>query len=46
MIDKLVKRKAPPPRYPDELRDRAVKMVRELRAADPNDRGVVSRVAR
>ena len=40
------KKKAPPPRYPDELRERAVKMVHELRMADPNDRGVVSRVAR
>ncbi len=40
------KKKAPPPRYPDELRQRAVKMVREIRSADPADRGVFSRVAR
>jgi hypothetical protein len=46
MANQPGKRKAPPPRYLDELRERAVKMVRELRAADPNDRGVLSRVAR
>ena len=40
------KRAAPPPRYPDELRERAVKMVRDLRAADPRDRGVFARVSR
>ena len=33
-------------RYPDELKDRAVRMVGELRAADPNDHGVITRVAR
>ena len=46
MQDQPRKKKAPPPRYPDELRERAVKMVRELRAADPKDKSVVSRVAR
>ena len=40
------KKNAPPPPYPAELKERAVRMVRELRAADPADRGVVSRVAR
>jgi len=40
------KKKAPPPPYPEELKERAVKMVRELKSADPADRGVVSRVAR
>ena len=33
-------------RYPPELRDRAVKMVQELRAQDPRDKTVISRVAR
>lgn len=33
-------------RYPEELKERAVRMVGELRAADPNDRGVIGRVAR
>jgi transposase len=33
-------------RYPPELKERAVRMVRELRLADPGDQGVVSRVAR
>jgi transposase len=33
-------------RYPPELKERAVRMVRELRQADPADNGVVSRVAR
>jgi transposase len=33
-------------RYPDELRERAVKMVLELQREDPNDHGVFSRVAR
>ena len=33
-------------RYPLELKDRAVRMVRELRLEDPGDQGVVSRVAR
>jgi len=33
-------------RYPLELKERAVRMVRELRLEDPGDQGVVSRVAR
>jgi len=33
-------------RYPPELRERAVKMVQELRAQDPRDKTVISRVAR
>jgi transposase len=33
-------------RYPPELKERAVRMVGELRRADPNDQGVISRVAR
>ena len=33
-------------RYPPELKERAVRMVRELRLEDPGDQGVGSRVAR
>ena len=33
-------------RYPPELRERAVRMVGELRHQDPNDTGVLSRVVR
>lgn len=33
-------------RYPEELKERAVRMVGELRAADPGDHGVIGRVAR
>jgi len=33
-------------RYPPELKERAVRMVGELRHADPGDQGVISRVAR
>jgi transposase len=32
--------------YPSELKERAVRMVQDLRRADPNDKSVVSRVAR
>jgi len=32
-------------RYPAELKERAVRMVGELRHADPGDQGVISRVA-
>jgi transposase len=32
--------------YPPELKERAVKMVQELRAQDPHDKTVISRVAR
>jgi transposase-like protein len=33
-------------RYPPELKERAVKMVQELRSQDPRDKTVISRVAR
>src|SRR5664280_2689208 len=33
-------------RYPPEVKERAVKMVQELRAQDPRDKTVISRVAR
>jgi len=33
-------------RYPPELKERAVRMVGDLRHADPGDQGVISRVAR
>ena len=33
-------------RYPPELKERAVRMVQELRREDPGDNGVISRVAR
>jgi len=33
-------------RYPPELKERAVRMVRELRLEDPSDQGVIGRVAR
>jgi len=33
-------------RYPQELKERAVNMVRELRQSDPKDNGVIARVAR
>ncbi len=44
MSDK--KKGSPPTRYPDELKERAVKMVLELRSVDPIDHGVIARVAR
>jgi transposase len=36
----------PQRRYPAELKERAVRMVLELRREDPGDHGVISRVAR
>ncbi len=33
-------------RYPTELKERAVKMVLDLRREDPKDHGVINRVAR
>jgi transposase-like protein len=33
-------------RYPPELKERAIRMVRELQLVDPGDHGVISRVAR
>ena len=44
MADK--KKGASPTRYPDELKQRAVKMVQELRTEDPTDHGVVTRVSK
>ena len=41
-----MEKKATSKRYPPELKERAVRMVRELRAQDPGDRAVISRVAR
>jgi transposase len=40
------KKGSPSTRYPDELKERAVKMVRELKLEDPADHGVITRVAR
>jgi transposase len=40
------KRRPSSKRYPLELKERAVRMVRELRLEDPGDQGVISRVAR
>ena len=40
------KKKPAPKRYPDELKERAVKMVQTLRKEDPGDHGVIGRVAR
>lgn len=45
MADKTTKQ-ASSKRYPEELKERAVRMVGELRHADPNDQGVIARVAR
>jgi transposase-like protein len=45
MADKSKKGRAPT-RYPDELKERAVKMVQTLRQEDPADHGVVTRVSR
>ncbi|MGH9170842.1 MAG: transposase [Acidimicrobiales bacterium] len=38
--------KATSRRYPPELKERAIRMVRELRLEDPRDSAVISRVAR
>ncbi|MGH9291345.1 MAG: transposase [Acidimicrobiales bacterium] len=40
------KKRASSTRYPEELKERAVRMVGELQHADPGDHGVISRVAR
>lgn len=40
------KRRPSTKRYPPELKERAIRVVRELRLEDPNDNTVVSRVAR
>lgn len=39
-------KKATSKRYPPELKERAVRMVGELRQQDPGDKAVISRVAR
>ena len=36
----------PQKRYPPELRERAVRMVLEARAADPNDTRAITRICR
>ena len=40
------KKQAGQTRYPAEMKERAVRMVRDLQQADPNDKNVISRVAR
>ena len=40
------KKQAGQTRYPSELKDRAVRMVRDLQQTDPQDKNVISRVAR
>src|SRR5271170_6040883 len=40
------KKQAAQKRYPPELKDRAVKLVQQLRREDPADHTVISRVAR
>ena len=42
----MAKSKPGQKRYPPELKERATKMVRDLRAQDPKDINVISRVAR
>jgi transposase len=41
-----MEKKATSKRYPPELKERAVRMVKELRLQDPHDKAVISRVAR
>jgi|SRR5665811_486740 len=38
--------KPAPKRYPKELKERAIRMVLDLRSEDPSDTGVIARVAR
>jgi len=40
------KKQAGQKRYPSELKERAVRMVLDLQRADPQDKNVISRVAR
>ncbi len=40
------KKQAGQTRYPVEMKERSVRMVRDLQQADPNDKNVISRVAR
>jgi transposase len=41
----MAKSRGTPKRYPSELKERAVKMVLDLRRADPHDHGAITRVA-
>ena len=41
-----MEKKATSKRYPLELKERAVRMVKDLRQQDPGDKAVISRVAR
>ena len=41
-----MEKKATSRRYPPELKDRAVRMVKDLRQQDPGDKTVISRVGR
>ena len=41
-----MEKKATSKRYPPELKERAVRMVKDLRQQDPGDKAVISRVAR
>ena len=41
-----MEKKATSKRYPPELKERAVRLVKELRQQDPGDKSVISRVAR
>jgi transposase len=41
-----MEKKATSKRYPPELKERAVRMVKDLRQQDPSDKAVISRVAR
>ncbi len=45
-MDKAAGKSPAQKRYPTELKDRAVRMVAELRREDPEDTSVISRVAR
>ncbi len=45
MVDKDKKGRVPT-RYPDELKERAARMVQTLRQVDPADNGVITRVSR
>ena len=45
-MDKAAGKSPSQKRYPKELKDRAVRMVAELRREDPGDTSVIGRVAR
>jgi transposase-like protein len=42
----MEKQRATRTRYPSELKERAVRMARDLQLANPRDKNVISRVAR